>query len=72
MFLLHCCFLMLLTVLLINFPQNHHDINYNCALYLERKKKKTKKNTEPLKGPHAQLKKGKMDSLAMLLIFSVQ
>lgn len=63
---------MLLTVLLINFPQNHHDINYNCALYLERKKKKTQKNTEPLKGPHAQLKKGKMDSLAMLLIFSVQ
>lgn len=71
MFLLHCCFLMFLTVLLIHFPQNHHDINYNCALYLERKKNPPK-NTEPLKGPHAQLKKGKMDSLAMLLIFSVQ
>lgn len=45
MFLLHCYFLMLLTVLLINFPQNHHDINYNCALYLERKKKKKPKKT---------------------------
>lgn len=40
--------------------------------YTLRKKKNPKKNTEPLKGPHAQLKKGKMDSLAMLLIFSVQ